>query len=150
MKWGLMVFLVFVIALAYSVSVQSQINSELEELFGGNEETDVIVVLKDDYSVLQKYGISNDKDDFEAKKMMVKEQKENVLKDLALKKKDKELSAQADGNYDFDLINSYTTVNGFAGKLKKSSYQKLKNNPKVLKIYKPKNNQCNKDMESDL
>jgi len=139
MKWGLMVFLVFVIALAYSVSVQSQINSELEELFGGNEETDVIVVLKDDYSVLQKYGISNDKDDFEAKKMMVKEQKENVLKDLALKKKDKELSAQADGNYDFDLINSYTTVNGFAGKLKKSSYQKLKNNPKVLKIYKPKN-----------
>ena len=138
MKSVLMVFLAFVIAAAYSVSVQSQVNSELQELFGDNEEANVIVVLKDDYDVLQEYGISNykDKDDFEMKKRMINKQQEHVLKDLKLKKKNKGLSAQADEEHDFELTNTYTTVNGFAGKLKKSSYQKLINNPKVLKVIK--------------
>ena len=134
-----MIFLVFVIAMAYSISAQSQANSEMQELFGDNDEAGVIVVLKDDYDVLQKYGISNDKDDFDAKKSMIKEQQGAVFADLTLKKKDKGLSAQNNEDYEFDLTNTYTTVNGFAGKLKKSGYQKLKNNPRVLKIYKPKN-----------
>src|SRR3989338_526222 len=126
MNGGLMIFLVFVIATAYSVSVQSQVNSEMQELFGDNEEIEVIVVLKDDYDVLQEYGISNykDKDDFEMKKMMIKEQQENVLGSLKTKKKDKEVSTQNIEDYDFELTNTYTTVNGFAGKLKKSSYEK--------------------------
>src|SRR3989344_4180879 len=134
MKWGLMIFLVFAIAVAYSVSVQSQVNFEMQELFGGDEEASVIVVLKDDYNVLQKYGISNDKDDFETKKSMIKEQQGAVFADLKLKKKDKELSAQNNEDYEFDLTNTYSTINGFAGKLKKSSYEKLKNDPRVLRI----------------
>ncbi len=140
MKRGL-VFLIFIVVLAYSINVQSQINDEEQELFGDNEEINVIVVLKDDYNVLQQYGISNYnfKDDFEMKKMMINEQQEHVLADLKLKNKDKGLSAKANEDYDFDLTNTYTTVNGFAGKLKKSSYQKLRNNPKVVKIYKTKN-----------
>ena len=139
MRKGLLVLLVLIIfVLAYSIGVQSKIHKEIEELFGNEEEVKVIVVLYDDYNVLQEYGISNYdyKDDFEMKKMMISKQQESVFKDLTLKKKDKELSTQADEDYDFELTNTYATVNGFAGKLKKSSYQKLRNNPRVLKIIK--------------
>ena len=88
MKRGLVIFLVIVIALVYSLPVQSQANSEMQDLFGDNDEANVIVVLKDDYSALQSYGISNyhNKDDFEMKKMMVKEQQKNAFKDLKIKK----------------------------------------------------------------
>ncbi len=141
MRGGLVIFLLVVISLAYSIAVYSQANSEVQELFGDNDTANVIVVLKDDYDVLQNYGISNYhyKDDLEMKKMMVQEQQEDVFSDLKLKKKEKKgLSAQNNDDYDFDLTNSYTTVNGFAGKLKKSSYEKLRNNPKVVGIYKSK------------
>lgn len=138
MKRMLFVFLFIFIVLAYSISVQSKAHKEIEELFGDSEEAEVIVVLYDDYNAL---GISNYnyKDDFEMKKMMIKEQQEDVFADLKLKKKDKELSVQNNEEYDFDLTNTYATVNGFAGKLKKSSYQKLRDNPRVKKIYKPRN-----------
>ena len=141
MKLGLVIFLVIVIALVYSLPVQSQVNSEVQDLFGDNEEADVIVVLNDDYSILSKYGISNykDKDNFEMKKRMIKEQQGDVFNDLKLKKKGKEISAQSTDDHDFELTNTYSTVNGFAGKLKKSSYEKLKNNPKVKKIIKSGN-----------
>ncbi len=140
MKGGLLVFLVFIIASAYSIAVQSQANSEVQELFGNDEEAEVIVVLKDDYNALQRGVSSNGNiDDFEAKKQMIREQQNTVFADLKLKKKDKELSIQTAEDYEFDLTNTYSTVNGFAGKLKKASYQKLRNNPKVAKIYKPRN-----------
>src|SRR3989338_1789293 len=141
MKGRLAVFLMIIIALAYSISVHSQTNPEADGLFGDENEVGVIVVLKDDYGALQKYGISNynEKDDLKMRKMMVNEQQESVFKDLKLKKKSKEVSAQAADDYDFDLTNTYSTVNGFAGKLKKSSYEKLKSNPRVLRIYKQKN-----------
>ena len=137
MKKYFVIFLIIIFVLAYSISAQSKIHKEIEELFGDNEEVEVIIVLYDDYNVLQEYGISNYeyKDDFEMKKMMIGKQQESVFKDLNLKKKDKELSAQ-NIDYDFDLTNTYATVNGFAGKLKKSSFQKLRNNPRVLKIEK--------------
>ncbi|MBI2653138.1 S8 family serine peptidase, partial [Candidatus Woesearchaeota archaeon] len=152
MKGGLLIFL---FVLAYSISVRSQINSEVQDLFGDNEEVDVIVVLKDDYNVLQQYEIGNykDKDNFEMKKMMINEQQEHVLNDLKLKEKkqeeDKVIASQAIKakaiaksqtleDYDFELTNTYATVNGFTGKLKKSSYEKMKNNPNVAGIYKPK------------
>jgi len=134
-KIWVLIFLV-IAALIYPVIVQSKNHSEINELFGDEDEIEVIVVLKDDYDVLGKYGVSNYKDDFEKKKMMISEQQENVIEDLEIKDKNDGLSAQSDENYDFDLTNTYTTVNGFAGKLKKSSYEKLKNNPEVLKIIK--------------
>ena len=117
MKGGWLIIFILVISLVYAIAVQSQVNSEADELFGSNDEIGVIVILKDDYNVLQKYGTSNyDKNDFEMKKRMVSEQKELVLKDLKLKKKNKGISAQTNDDYDFDLTNSYTTVNGFAVK----------------------------------
>ncbi|MBI4452875.1 S8 family serine peptidase [Candidatus Woesearchaeota archaeon] len=132
----LMFFIFILVIFAYSVSVHSEANSEMQELFGDEEEVEVIVVLKDDYNVLGKYSAAKYKDDFEKKKMMIQEQQEEVLEDLEIKDKNDGLSAQSDENYDFDLTNTYATVNGFAGKLKKSSYEKLKNNPGVLRIIK--------------
>ena len=89
MKRLVVVFLILVAFLAYSIAVQSQVNPDTQDLFGNNEEADVIVVLKEDYNVLQGHGISSYqyKDNFEKKKMMIGEQQENVLKNLKLKKK---------------------------------------------------------------
>lgn len=144
MKRSLLVFLIIAAVLAYSTAAQSPINSEANELFGDNEEAEVIVVLKDDYNVLQQYGIGNYKykDSFEMKKLMISGQQKEIFSELKLKEESNEsgessgLLAQNDESYDFKLTNTYTTVNGFAGKLKKSGYEKLKNNPKVLKIEK--------------
>src|SRR3989338_497405 len=102
MKRGLLAFLLLVIVLAYSLAANSKSHKEIEDLFGNEEEVEVIVVLYDDYSALSAYGISDYeyKDDFEMKKMMISEQQEDVLKDLKLKKKDDEFSIQ---NEDYDL-----------------------------------------------
>ena len=96
MRWFSLIFLMLVISLAYAVAVKSQANSEINDLFGSNDEADVIVVLKDDYNVLQEYGIQNYqyKDNFEMKKMMIREQQEGVVKGLKLKKKKEGISAQ--------------------------------------------------------
>lgn len=114
-KRGMLFFIIFFI-LVFSIEVDSRVNNEIEELFGKNEEAEVIVVLHEDY----KY-----KDDFEMKKLMIAKQQDSVLRDLNL-------------DYDLKLTNTYTTVNGFAGKLKKSGYEKLKNNPRVKSVFKPK------------
>src|SRR3989338_5558235 len=142
-KWIVkVIFLIFIIALAYSIAVYSEANSEVSELFGDKEEADVIVILNNDYAAIKNYAASSyqSKDEFEAKKEMIKHQQEGVFKGIKLKKQDSGKkaslhSAQAD-DYDFELRNAYTTVNGFAGKLKKSSYNKLKNSPNVMKIIK--------------
>jgi len=149
-RWFLLLLFIALIAVAYSIAVQSQANSEVQEIFGDNEEAEVIVVLKDDSNALQQYSAGNHQDDFEAKKSMIKSQQENVLKDLKIKKKDKGLAAQNTEDYDFDLTNSYATVNGFAGKLNKASYQKLKNNPNVVKIYKPRSLSISLDASAAL
>lgn len=135
------VILLVLALLIHNYAVHSTQQDEIDELFGSEEEADVIVVLNDDYNVLQEYGISSYKykDDFEKEKMMIQEQQEHVLDNLRLKKKGQNAKINAqDEDYDFDLRNAYSTVNGFHGKLKKSAYNKLKNNPKVKMIYKPK------------
>ena len=138
MKKYLLIILVIAMALSFSIAAHSQINSEIQELFGDEEAIDVIVILKDDYNVLSKYEISNYnyKDDFEMKRLMIEEQQENVLEDLKLKKDEIGVAVQSSEDYDFELTNAYSTINGFAGKLRKSSYEKLRNNPNVLEIVK--------------
>ncbi|MEK6837644.1 MAG: S8 family serine peptidase, partial [Nanoarchaeota archaeon] len=64
--------------------------------------------------------------------MMIAEQQEGVLGMLKLKESNSNTL-----DYDFDLTNFYATVNGFAGKLRKTGFQKLRQNQNVLKIYKP-------------
>ncbi len=138
--------------LIYTYAAHSAQHDEMDELFGGEEEADVIIVLNDDYVNVQQSGIKaqfkqaqlaqyDETDDFKAKKAMIRKQQEGIFKEIKVKKKDsksKGLSVQAAEDYDFDLKNSYSTVNGFSGRLKKSSYAKLKNNPRVKMIYKPK------------
>ncbi len=133
MKRGAL-YLFILIALALSMSVQSQINSKVQKI--DDEEIEVIVVLKDNDNALQKQSYY--KDDFEMKKNMIREQQENIFEDLKLKEKSG-IAVQSDEQYDFELTNLYTTVNGFAGKIRKSSYSKLKNDPRILNVYQAKN-----------
>jgi hypothetical protein len=148
MKWAFFAIAVIIISLAYSISVQSKINSEIIEIFGDEQETEVIILLKEDYDVLYEYGFSAAKwDNNERKKMMIGHQQEHVLDDLKLRKQIKKSKQRANisivsirlkEEYDFELTNIYSTVNGFAGNLKKSSYERLRNNPRVKKIYRPR------------
>ena len=117
LKRGMFSFMIIAVVLAYSMPSHSQTNTEANALFGNNEEAMVIVILKDDYK------------------------QEDVFKGLRLKKSGKAKKSAEQiflpgEDYDFDLKNSYTTINGFAGKLKKSAYEKLRGNPKVSKIIK--------------
>ena len=133
MKWHLWVFLMIIAALAYSMSAKSDVNSDMQELFGDNEEIEVIVVLKDDYNVINEYGFAASSwDDNERKKMMISHQQEHILDELNLKDSEGLVLSNLKEEYDFELTNIYSNVNGFAGKLKKSSYQKLINNTNSL------------------
>src|SRR3989338_3653543 len=82
-KRQVLVFLLMVIVI-YPVIVQSKSHSDAKELFGGEEEIEVIVVLKDDYKVLEDYGIKSYSytDDLEMKKMMIGKQQEKFLQNL--------------------------------------------------------------------
>ena len=128
MKRGTKILFLFLVVLfLLAIIANSQNNTDADDFFGNNSEMDVIVVLKDDAS---ERVFSNDLQ----KKAMISNVRNKVFRDLKIKK----IKDPPDGNFDFELRNSYATVNGFSGKLKKSSYEKLKNNENVLKIIKPR------------
>ncbi|MBI2130304.1 S8 family serine peptidase, partial [Candidatus Woesearchaeota archaeon] len=89
--------------------------------------------------MLEEYGISSytAQNSLEMKKLMVKEQQEEVLESLEVKE-ESGVSVASDEPYDIDVTNIYSTVNSFAGRITREGYQKLKDNPKVREIYKPK------------
>ncbi|MBI2661041.1 S8 family serine peptidase, partial [Candidatus Woesearchaeota archaeon] len=124
---------------AFAASALAIADSEIDEFFGSGDEVSVIVVLKDDYNVLEEYGISSytAQNSLEMKKLMVKEQQEEVLESLEVKE-ESGVSVASDEPYDIDVTNIYSTVNSFAGRITREGYQKLKDNPKVREIYKPK------------
>ena len=126
LKRGIWILIILTVILDYPTMSHSKVNSESDWIFGNNEEATVIVILKDDYNAV----------DNNIRKTMISGQQENIFNELKLKKKSKGVSAQAVSDYDFELSNTYTSLNGFAGKLKKSGYEKLRNNPKVSKIIK--------------
>ena len=136
MKRGVLVILLALVILVYPIFVLSDLNSDMQELFDNEDEVEVIIVLKDDYSV-QQYGVLsyNYQNGNDMKKQMIRKQQDTVLRNLKLKSQG-DLTLLSE-DHEFELTNTYITVNGFAGKLKKSAYQKLKDNPNVLKIYKP-------------
>ncbi|MBI2107963.1 protease inhibitor I9 family protein [Candidatus Woesearchaeota archaeon] len=139
---GAVIFLFLLAALmlaAFAASALAIADSEIDEFFGSGDEVSVIVVLKDDYNVLEEYGISSytAQNSLEMKKLMVKEQQEEVLESLEVKE-ESGVSVASDEPYDIDVTNIYSTVNSFAGRITREGYQKLKDNPKVREIYKPK------------
>ena len=102
-----------------------KVDKEVEELLKENDEVSVIVVLEDDPDVLtEQYSASqlNKMDNSKKEKMMIAEQQEEVLEKLDL-------------NYDFELKNKFSSVNGFSGEVTEEGLEKLKNDPNVKRIY---------------
>ena len=127
--------------LLYSIAVHSEADSEIEELFGDDEEIEVIVVLKDDYNVLE----NNYDDDLEEKKMMISKQQEKVLNELdyiTIKQNDSETSTVSEisetennsNDVSFKLKNKFTMVNAFSGEVTEQGFEELKNNPNIKEI----------------
>ncbi|MDP7263485.1 MAG: hypothetical protein QGI38_03090, partial [Candidatus Woesearchaeota archaeon] len=124
MKKGVLIIvgiLFFILAVGIASSVNNsdnngKIDEEVNELLNSQDEVSVIVVLEDDYDVLNEYSVSslNEMDEFEKKKVMVGEQQENVLSDLDLKQ-EKTLGILEDTDFDFELKRKYSTVNAFSG-----------------------------------
>src|SRR3989338_5431444 len=101
-----------------------KVDKEVEELLKENDEVSVIVVLEDDPDVLtEQYSASqlNKMDNSKKEKMMIAEQQEEVLERLDL-------------NYDFELKNKFSSVNGFSGEVTEEGLEKLKNDPDVKAI----------------
>jgi PGF-pre-PGF domain-containing protein len=144
MKKGVLIIvgiLFFILAVGIASSVNNsdnngKIDEEVNELLNGQDEVSVIVVLEDDYDVLNEYSVSslNEMDEFEKKKAMVEKQQENVLSDLDLKQ-EKTLGILEDKNFDFELERKFSTVNAFFGNVTEDGLEKLKNNPNIKKIY---------------
>ncbi len=111
--------LFFIIFIVLSFQVNSNADLEANDLFRGAEEINAVVILKKGY---------------EGK------EKEKIFQDLKVKSYGNRLQVNEiqDSGLDFDLElkNSYTTLNAFSGKIRKSSYQKLKNNPYIERIVK--------------
>src|SRR3989344_2234732 len=135
MKSGV-AFIILILITITSASVYSINNSEMQDLFGDNNETSVIVVLKDNPNPLKLQAKNLKLDSFEVKKNMIVQQKKSVLQNMKLKKGNA-ISVQS-ADYDLEMTHDYTSVNGFAVKITQAGYEKLKNNPNVLQIYKPK------------
>ena len=140
MKKGMVIFIVLIILLLAAISnsgncfviVDKEIQSDLEK----NKEVPVIVVLKDNYRLLNKKAVKSfeKRDKFQLKKEMIKRQQENVLSTLNLKNR-KTKSLLGAEEFDFELRHKYSTVNSFSGKLTKSGLNKLKNSPYVKEVY---------------
>jgi len=146
MKKGVIVVMLLFFLLAVSMVFSAnhiknenndkKVDKEVNELLKENDEVSVIVVLKDDYSTLSEYSVSelDDADDFDKKKMMVEKQQEKVLAKLNYKSS-KKPSVNENNKVDLKLKHQYRTINGFSGKITKGGLEKLKNNPDVKRIY---------------
>ncbi|MDP7476495.1 MAG: S8 family serine peptidase, partial [Candidatus Woesearchaeota archaeon] len=144
MKKGVLIIvgiLFFILAVGIASSVNNsdnngKIDEEVNELLNSQDEVSVIVVLEDDYGVLNEYSVSslNEMDEFEKKKAMVEEQQENVLSDLDLKQ-EKTLGILEDTDFDFELKRKYSTVNAFSGNVTEDGLEKLKNDPEIKEVY---------------
>src|SRR3989338_7391641 len=126
-----LLFFLIAVGIAFSANhiknenTDEKVDKEVEELLKENDEVSVIVVLEDDPDVLtEQYSASklNKMDDSKKEKMMIAEQQEEVLEKL-------------DSNYDFELKNKFSSVNGFSGEVTEEGLEKLKNDPDVKKIY---------------
>jgi len=99
------------------------IDKEVEEKFLTEDEVSVIVILKDksgiDVSNIK--GLEKKKEAYEKRKSISKSSEAKVLNSLS--------------SDEIILKNKYASFPGFAGKIKKNAFDKLKNNPDVKAIY---------------
>jgi len=145
MKKGVIVVIVLIFLLGMSIVFSgnhnennNKVDKEIEEKLKLQDEVSVIVVLEDDYDVLNEYSISelNNKDNFQKKKMMIRNQQEKVLSKLYYERVSEKQSLTTENNVtDLKLKHRYRTINGFSGKITKGGLEKLRNDPDVKRIY---------------
>ena len=157
MKKGVVVIILLFFLLAISIAFSAnhnnsennnKVDKEVEDKLKQQDEVSVIVVLVDDYDVLDDYYSAselNNADDFDKKKMMVEKLQEKVLSELDyvnIKQNDSKTNVISEisdiGNalnkIEFELKNKFITINGFSGNVTKEGLEKLKNNPYVKRI----------------
>lgn len=128
MKKGVLVaiilFFLLIAGIVFSQdNVDDKVDNEVEDLLNQQDEVSVIVVLEDDYGILDDYYSAselNEADDFEKKMMMIGEQQGKVLNELE--------------SADFELKRQFTSLNGLSGNVTLEGLEKLKNDPNVKSI----------------
>lgn len=132
-KGGWIVFFIFVL-LVYSISA-ANVDPEVLEALENNEEVSVIVMLKEG-PVKSLQATSNDGDDkLEARRDMVKNMQDEVLRELKETRKRKFLGVfSKEEKHDFELKRQYSVINGFSGKINKRGLQKLTASASVEKV----------------
>jgi len=141
MKKGVIGLFLLVLVLVSSVAFSgnhedSKVDAEVIELLKSQDEVSVIVVLEDDESVMDDYSTSS-MDNFEMKKMMIKEIQDEVLSGLDYEEtliRSNEF-AVTNENIDFKLESKFNIVNGFSGIVTNEGLEKLISDKKVKKIY---------------
>ncbi|MBW2982237.1 S8 family serine peptidase [Candidatus Woesearchaeota archaeon] len=127
-KTKIFFFFLFLLLVASTVNA-AVIDREIEEKLNSGEEVSVIVMLED-----QQQGqsfLNSEKGSLKEKKQMIQNQQKKVFSKLNLEDK-KGFFTLAEP--DLKLNHRYSTVNGFSGKLTRSGFEKLKNDPNVKSI----------------
>ena len=137
-KGVVLILIIFLLAISIVFSQNNndnKVDKEVEEMLKEQDEVSVIVVLEDDYDILDEYSMYeiNEMDDFEKKKMMVEEQQEKVLSELdyeevSSNKKSIVKKSLKNNKIDLRLKSKFTSVNGFSGEITKEGLEKLNAN----------------------
>ncbi len=132
---------VIVLMLMVSSTLAATIDQEVLQALDENNEVSVIVILKEQPLPESGPGIAPaDAPELSRRKEMVNEAQNRVLKQLKVRTQRKEgglgiASTDETGDYDLDLRNRYTFINGFSGRVTKEGLDKLRNSPQVSNIY---------------
>ena len=145
MKKGLVFLLILWIVLTSNIVFSAEVETEVLNKINENGAASVIVMLKDEQvesrKSLSSFDFGGERENFERRKNMIKNQQENVLSNLKIKRKDfsgvkKDLvSASSEDQADFELEHKYSTVNGFSGTVTRQGIEKLMQDPNVGRVY---------------
>lgn len=128
-----MVLLVLTISASAAV-----VDQEVIDALDSQDEVSVIIVLRDQPVPGQGAGIASvNTDELSQRREMVNEAQDKVLKQLKVRTQEKEdgLGIALTDDYDLDLRNRYTLINGFSGRVTAKGLSHLRNNPQVSDIY---------------
>lgn len=123
--WWVLVLVILLVSTVGATKANSEIINSLEK----NKEVLVVIMLKE----LPNLAFSSEKiNPLDQRKIMIKNNQDKVLESLKLKQNQK-LTLSSD--YDFELRNRYSVINGFSGKITKSGLEKLSEDEKVKSIH---------------
>ncbi len=126
---------------AISLGGEAMVDSEVLEMLSTDQTTSVIVMLEDDYRVLEKngYGIQSiqETDEFTRKKLMIEEQQERVMSSLGIDSQQGYGILSTDGTQDngIEIGSAFSLVNGFSAEVDEEGLQRILDAPGVSRVY---------------